>query len=83
MKKLVFLFILAAALGVQVSFAQESQPAPKQPSSFAGTDSPEDSYDLHVLAIRFQMSCVAVPERMPANGLVNASAFRRGPNVPA
>ena len=41
MKKSIFLFMLAAALGVQVSFAQESQPAPKQPSALAGTDSPE------------------------------------------
>jgi glyoxylase-like metal-dependent hydrolase (beta-lactamase superfamily II) len=41
MKKLVFLFMLAVVLGVQVSFAQESQPAPKPPSAFAGTDSPE------------------------------------------
>ncbi len=41
MKRLVFLFTLASALGVQVSFAQESQPAPKQPSALAGTDSPE------------------------------------------
>jgi beta-lactamase superfamily II metal-dependent hydrolase len=41
MKKLVFLFMLAVVLGVQVSFSQESQPAPKQPSSFDGTDSPE------------------------------------------
>ena len=41
MKKLVFLLALASALGVQVSSAQESQSTPKQPSSFAGTDSPE------------------------------------------
>ena len=41
MKKSIFLFMLAAALGVQVSFAQESQPAPKQPSALSGTDSPE------------------------------------------
>jgi len=41
MEKLVLLFILAAVPGVQVLFAQESQPAPKQPSAFAGTDSPE------------------------------------------
>ena len=41
MKKLVFIFMLAAVLGVRVSFAQESQPTRKQPSSFAGTDSPE------------------------------------------
>src|SRR5579862_7494060 len=41
MKKLAFLFMLAAVPGVRVSFAQVSQPTAKQPSSFAGTDSPE------------------------------------------
>jgi glyoxylase-like metal-dependent hydrolase (beta-lactamase superfamily II) len=41
MKKLVFLLAITSALGVQVSSAQESQSAPKQPSSFAGTDSPQ------------------------------------------
>jgi glyoxylase-like metal-dependent hydrolase (beta-lactamase superfamily II) len=41
MRKLALLFMLAVALGSQVSFAQESQPAPKQPSALAGTDSPE------------------------------------------
>ncbi len=41
MKTLVFLLMLAAVQGVHVSFAQDSQPTPKQPSSFAGTDSPE------------------------------------------
>ena len=41
MKKFVFLFLLSGVLGVHVSFAQESQHAPKQPSALAGTDSPE------------------------------------------
>jgi len=41
MRKLALLFMLAVALGSQVSFAQESQPTPKQPSALAGTDSPE------------------------------------------
>src|SRR5271155_2485419 len=41
MKTLVLLFMLANVLGVRVSFAQQSQPAPKHLSSFAGTDSPE------------------------------------------
>ena len=41
MEKLVLLFMLAAVLNGRVSFAQESQPAAKQPSSLAGTDSPE------------------------------------------
>ena len=41
MEKLALLFILAAVPGVQALFAQESQPAPKRPSAFAGTDSPE------------------------------------------
>jgi hypothetical protein len=41
MKKLLFLFLLGAVLGLHVSFAQESGPAPKQPSALAGTDSPE------------------------------------------
>jgi hypothetical protein len=41
MKKLVLLFMLTAVLDGRVSFAQESQPAAKQPSSLAGTDSPE------------------------------------------
>src|ERR1700719_4993678 len=40
MRKLALLFMLAVALGSQVSFAQESQPTPKQPSALAGTDSP-------------------------------------------
>jgi glyoxylase-like metal-dependent hydrolase (beta-lactamase superfamily II) len=34
-------FIFALTLGIQVSFAQESQPAAKQPAAFAGTDSLE------------------------------------------
>ncbi len=42
MKKLISLFMLAAALGSQVSFAQESsQSTPKPPSAMAGTYSPE------------------------------------------
>jgi hypothetical protein len=41
MRKVALLFMLAVALGSQVSFAQESQLAPKQPSALAGTDSPE------------------------------------------
>src|SRR6202007_1009303 len=41
MKKVALPFMFAVALSSQVSFAQESQSAPKQPSSFAGTDSPE------------------------------------------
>src|ERR1700741_4077605 len=41
MRKLALPFMLAVAMNSQVSFAQESQPAPKQPSSFAGTDSPQ------------------------------------------
>jgi hypothetical protein len=42
MKQLTFLFMLAAALAVQRSLAQEAaQPAPKQPSALAGTDSAE------------------------------------------
>jgi hypothetical protein len=41
MRKLALLFMFAAALGSQVSFAQESRPHPKQPSALAGTDSPE------------------------------------------
>ncbi|HZV87567.1 MAG TPA: MBL fold metallo-hydrolase [Candidatus Binatus sp.] len=41
MRKLALPFMLAVALNSQASFAQESQPPPKQPSSFAGTDSPE------------------------------------------
>jgi hypothetical protein len=41
MIKLALPFMLAVTLNSQVSSAQESQPAPKQPSSFAGTDSPE------------------------------------------
>ena len=41
MRKLALLFMLAVALGSQVSFAQESHPASKEPSALAGTDSPE------------------------------------------
>ena len=41
MRKLALPFMLAVAMNSQVSFAQESQPGPKQPSSFAGTDSPQ------------------------------------------
>src|SRR5580692_5786019 len=41
MRKLALLFMFAVALGSQVSFAQESQPTPKQPSALSGTDSPE------------------------------------------
>jgi len=41
MKKLVFLLTLTSALGFQVSLAQEPQPALKQPSALAGTDSNE------------------------------------------
>ena len=41
MRELALPFMLAVAMNSQVSFAQESQPAPKQPSSFAGTDSPQ------------------------------------------
>ena len=41
MRKLALPFMLAVAMNSQVSFAQESQPPPKQPSSSAGTDSPQ------------------------------------------
>jgi hypothetical protein len=41
MRKLALPFMLAGAMNSQFSFAQESRPAPKQPSSFAGTDSPQ------------------------------------------
>jgi glyoxylase-like metal-dependent hydrolase (beta-lactamase superfamily II) len=41
MRKLALPFMFAVALTSQVSFAQESQPALKQPSSCAETDSPE------------------------------------------
>src|SRR6202051_661311 len=40
MRKLALPFMLAVAMNSQVSFAQDPQ-LPKQPSSFAGTDSPE------------------------------------------
>jgi len=50
MRKLALSFMLAVALNSQVSFAQESQRAPKQPSSFAGTDSP-DALREHVLVL--------------------------------
>jgi glyoxylase-like metal-dependent hydrolase (beta-lactamase superfamily II) len=41
MRELALLFMFAAALGSQVSFAQESPPSAKQPSALVGTDSPE------------------------------------------
>ena len=41
MRKLVLPFMFAVALNSQVLFGQESQAAPKQPSSLTGTDSPE------------------------------------------
>jgi glyoxylase-like metal-dependent hydrolase (beta-lactamase superfamily II) len=41
MRKLALLFMLVVALSCQAAFAQESQPAPKQPSALAGTASPE------------------------------------------
>ena len=41
MNKFTFLLTLASTLAVQASLAQESQPAWKQPSALAGTDSPE------------------------------------------
>lgn len=41
MNKFTFLLTLASTLSVQASLAQESQPASKQPSALAGTDSPE------------------------------------------
>jgi glyoxylase-like metal-dependent hydrolase (beta-lactamase superfamily II) len=41
MRKLALPFMFAVALNCQVSFAQGAQPAPKQPSSFFGTNSPE------------------------------------------
>jgi glyoxylase-like metal-dependent hydrolase (beta-lactamase superfamily II) len=50
MKKLALLFIFAVALNSTGSFAQDSQPASQQPSSFAGTDSPE-GLQKHVLVL--------------------------------
>jgi glyoxylase-like metal-dependent hydrolase (beta-lactamase superfamily II) len=42
MKKLIFPFMFVVVLAGQIAFGQESsQPAPKQPSALAGTDSPE------------------------------------------
>jgi hypothetical protein len=42
MNKLIFPFMFVAVLAGQIAFGQESsQPAPKQPSALAGTDSPE------------------------------------------
>ncbi len=41
MRKLAILFMVAVALSSQADFAQEPQPAPKEPSALTGTDSPE------------------------------------------
>ena len=42
MNKLIFPFMFVAVLAGQIAFGQESsQPAPKQPSALAGTDSTE------------------------------------------
>src|SRR5258708_19942123 len=39
-------------------------------------------HDLHVFAIRFQLSCKAASKCVPPDRLANTASFRRRPDVP-